>query len=110
MFSRTRASLWQPTAPTSTAAPPSNLRLFVPVVFHATIKNLRKQIVARNKIIEVAKAQGVDATGWELSNQTLHACEVELRCKRTKTRFNCERTTKDPILDPEQYIVSLQDS
>ena len=40
---------------------------------------LREQIVARNKIIADAQARGVDTSGWELSDQTLQACEAQLK-------------------------------
>ncbi|KAL5119752.1 hypothetical protein ACEQ8H_002358 [Pleosporales sp. CAS-2024a] len=49
------------------------------VVLDATVKYLREQIVARNKIIADAQAQGIDTTGWELSDHTLQACEAQLK-------------------------------
>jgi heteromeric Ino2p/Ino4p transcription factor len=49
------------------------------VVLDATVKYLREQIVARNQIIADAQARGVDTSGWELSDQTLQACETQLK-------------------------------
>jgi heteromeric Ino2p/Ino4p transcription factor len=49
------------------------------VVLDATVRYLREQIVARNNIIAEAQAQGIDTTGWELSDDTLKACETQLK-------------------------------
>ncbi|KAF2032915.1 hypothetical protein EK21DRAFT_59572 [Setomelanomma holmii] len=49
------------------------------VVLEATVKYLREQIVARNKIIANAQARGVDTTAWELPQHTLEACEAQLK-------------------------------
>ncbi|KAH8728344.1 hypothetical protein GQ44DRAFT_609358 [Phaeosphaeriaceae sp. PMI808] len=49
------------------------------VVLEATVRYLREQIVARNKIIAEAQLRGVDTTGWELPENTLDACEAQLK-------------------------------
>jgi hypothetical protein len=48
------------------------------IVLEATLKHLREQIMERKKIIEEAKAKGVDTTGWELTTETMQACEAQL--------------------------------
>jgi heteromeric Ino2p/Ino4p transcription factor len=52
------------------------------VVLEATIRHMREQIVKRQDIIAKAQAKGIDTTGWELPQETLEACEAQL--KRTR--------------------------
>lgn len=49
------------------------------VVLEATIKYMREKIVERQEIIATAQAQGLDTMGWELSTETLAACESQLK-------------------------------
>jgi heteromeric Ino2p/Ino4p transcription factor len=49
------------------------------VVLDATVKYLREQIVVRNQIIADAQTRGIDTSGWELSEQTVQACEAQLK-------------------------------
>jgi len=58
------------------------------VVLDATVRYLREQIVARNNIIAEAQAQGVDTTGWELSDDTLKACETQLKRVKEEEQQN----------------------
>ncbi|KAK3201775.1 hypothetical protein GRF29_164g644031 [Pseudopithomyces chartarum] len=47
------------------------------VVLDATLQMIREEINKRKHIIEGAKAQGVDTTGWELSPETVTAAEAQ---------------------------------
>lgn len=58
------------------------------VVLDATVRYLREQIVARNNIIAEAQAQGIDTTGWELSDDTLKACETQLKRVKEEEQQN----------------------
>ncbi|KAH9880897.1 hypothetical protein IAQ61_001191 [Plenodomus lingam] len=49
------------------------------VVLEATIKYMREKIVERQEIIAKAREKGIDTTGWELPDETLRACEAQLR-------------------------------
>jgi heteromeric Ino2p/Ino4p transcription factor len=65
------------------------------VVLDATVKYLREQIVARNKIIADAQARGVDTSGWELSDHTLQACEAQLKRVKEEEQQQNDVKVKD---------------
>lgn len=52
------------------------------VVLEHTLRYMREQIAERTKIIEEAKANGVETTGWELSLETMQAYEAQLERDR----------------------------
>lgn len=58
------------------------------VVLEATIKYMREKIVERQKIISDAQAQGIDTTGWELPQETLEACEAQLKRQQLEDQQN----------------------
>jgi heteromeric Ino2p/Ino4p transcription factor len=47
------------------------------VVLEATLQHMREKINERERLIEDAKARGVDTAGWELSQETVTACESQ---------------------------------
>jgi heteromeric Ino2p/Ino4p transcription factor len=65
------------------------------VVLDATVKYLREQIVERNRIIADAQARGIDTSGWELSDQTLQACEDQLKRVREEEQQSNGMPLKD---------------
>ncbi|KAF2656147.1 hypothetical protein K491DRAFT_692348 [Lophiostoma macrostomum CBS 122681] len=48
------------------------------LVLEATLKHMREKIMEREKIIEEARAKGIDTSGWELSKETMEACKQQL--------------------------------
>ena len=65
------------------------------VVLDATVKYMREQIVERNRIIADAQARGIDTSGWELSDQTLQACEAQLKRVREEEQQANGVSSKD---------------
>lgn len=47
------------------------------VVLDATLQHMREQINTRNKLVEAAKAKGLETTGWELSPETVAASAAQ---------------------------------
>ncbi|KAK7181871.1 hypothetical protein DPSP01_009471 [Paraphaeosphaeria sporulosa] len=47
------------------------------VVLEATLQHMREKISERQKLIEAGKAKGMDTAGWELSRETVTACESQ---------------------------------
>jgi heteromeric Ino2p/Ino4p transcription factor len=47
------------------------------VVLEATLQHMREKISERQKLIEAGNAKGMDTAGWELSQETVTACESQ---------------------------------
>ncbi|KAH9863621.1 hypothetical protein J1614_009553 [Plenodomus biglobosus] len=56
------------------------------VVLEATIKYMREKVVERQDIIARARERGIDTTGWELPEETVRACEAQLRRQEEEDR------------------------
>src|SRR5205807_9287469 len=57
------------------------------VVLEATLPLMREKIEERQQIIHDAQAKGVDTTGWELTKETVQACQEQPNRIRDETAY-----------------------